>query len=243
MIIIKQIRFKKWSLATLFVLLAMASYGQEVGETFLTNFIEYEITSISPLTVKVKDYTGEGGSSVGIPPTVTHSGNTYTVTEIGEKAFEDAGLTGVSIPNSVTVISGYAFRNNQLTSIEIPNSVEYIYRGVFWNNQLTEITIPGNVVGDDNGNIKEQMFWENPYLATVIMKPTDPPTLLDAFKNADRIQINLIVPQGRIQAYENAGWTGFKSISEFHSFITTWRWMPVGLLPFPYVMVMTMTLP
>ena len=43
----------------------------------------------------------------------------------------------------------------------------------------------------------------------------DPPELdATAFANANRHEIYLVVPTGRIQAYEDNGWGGFRSISE-----------------------------
>ena len=47
-----------------------------------------------------------------IPSSVTCNGTTYTVTSIGEYAFDNCtGLTSVTIPNSVTSIGEYAFHN------------------------------------------------------------------------------------------------------------------------------------
>ncbi len=47
---------------------------------------------------------------VEIPATVTHEGETYTVTKIGDNAFSGcSGLTSVTIPNSMTSIGESAF--------------------------------------------------------------------------------------------------------------------------------------
>ena len=70
-----------------------------------------------------------------IPKTVTYSGKTYTVTEIGHEAFFGcSGLTSVKIPNSVTCIHDNAFKGcSRLASINIPNSVTDIGSGAFQN--------------------------------------------------------------------------------------------------------------
>ena len=79
--------------------------------------------------IYTSDYTGD----VVIPSTVTHNGQTYTVTGINSHAFEGCWtLTGVTIPNTVTTISFNAFKNcSGLTSIEIPSSVTTVYSDAF----------------------------------------------------------------------------------------------------------------
>ena len=52
----------------------------------------------------------EYSGSVTIPETITYNSETYSVTSIGEAAFDGSrGLTSVTIPNSVTSIGNHAF--------------------------------------------------------------------------------------------------------------------------------------
>jgi hypothetical protein len=78
------------------------------------------------------------------------------VIAIGNEAFYNAQLTGVTIPGSVTSIGQLAFYNNQLTSVTIGNSVISIGEGAFRGNQLTTLTIPGSVT-----SIGEGAFYNN----------------------------------------------------------------------------------
>jgi hypothetical protein len=67
------------------------------------------------------------------------------VTAIGNDAFDEKGLTGVTIPDGVTAIGEWAFHNNQLTGITIPRSVTTVGDYAFYKNPITGITIGANV--------------------------------------------------------------------------------------------------
>ncbi len=77
-----------------------------------------------------------------------------SVTNIGFAAFSGcSGLTSVTIPDSVTSIDDYAFPGcSSLTSVTIPDSVTSIGEHAFYNcSGLTSITIPNSVtsIGDN----------------------------------------------------------------------------------------------
>jgi len=119
----------------------------------------------------------EYSSSVVIPEKVTYESVEYSVTSIGDYAFQMnsaltsitipnsvtsigkqafylcKGLTSVSIPNSVTSISQEAFQDcSGLTSVNIPNSLKWIEKETFQRcKNLTSITIPNSVtmIGED----------------------------------------------------------------------------------------------
>ena len=91
-----------------------------------------------------RSYSGE----VNIPASFTYDGKEFSVTSIGEYAFQYcSGLTSVTIPNSVTSIGYRAFESCRgLTSITIPNSVTNIGESAFSGcSGLTSITIPNSV--------------------------------------------------------------------------------------------------
>lgn len=122
---------------------SVSAYHFEVGRIY------YNITSFSNKTVEVT-YKGWAehvySGSVVIPASVTYEGDTYSVTRIGEQAFNCCPLTNVEIPNSVTSIGANAFYLcTNLTSIEIPNSVTIIESSAFSWAGLTSIAIPNSV--------------------------------------------------------------------------------------------------
>ena len=124
---------------------------------FEVDGIYYNIISSSDFTVGVTyeddlfeyEYRGE----VVIPATVTYNSKTYSVTSIGNYAFNGCdGLTSITIPNSVTSIGNCAFSIcSGLTSIDIPGSVTSIGVGAFsYCTGLTSITIPNSVTSIGN---------------------------------------------------------------------------------------------
>ena len=95
----------------------------------------------------------DASGNITIPAIITAGENTYTVTSIGDDAFDSCySLTRVTIPGSVTSIGNRAFSwCSRLTSVTIPDSVTSIGYGAFSEcRSLTSVTIPGSVtsIGD-----------------------------------------------------------------------------------------------
>ena len=124
----------------------------QVGTRFWVDGLGYEITSTNPAKVLVYGFN-ESITTVNIPSTVNYYGRTYSVTSIGEEAFDNcSSLTSVTIPNSVTSIGDYVFSGcSSLTSVTISNSVTSIGRSAFQNcSSLTSVTIPNSVTSIGN---------------------------------------------------------------------------------------------
>ena len=102
--------------------------------------VTYQGTSYTSYS---NEYTGD----VVIPETATYGGKTYSVTSIGNYAFDAcSGLTSVTIPNSVTSIGSYAFRGcSGLTSVTIPNSVTSIGSSAFYDTKIKSLTIGSGI--------------------------------------------------------------------------------------------------
>lgn len=93
---------------------------------FEVDGIYYNITDATAKTVEVT-YKGSSSESyneysgtVTIPSSVTYSGTTYSVTQIGFAAFAHCSeLTSVTIPNSVSTISVSAFNCTNFAQIKV----------------------------------------------------------------------------------------------------------------------------
>ena len=153
-----------FSLKQLFVaMVALLCSVAASAHSFEVDGIFYNIISSWEGTVEVTyrgdgadSYPNEYSGSVVIPESVIYNGKMYSVTSIGDNAFEDcSGLTGVTIPNSVTSIGHHAFLFcDNLTSVTIPNSVTSIGECAFYGcDNLTSIVVEeGNTKYDSRNN-------------------------------------------------------------------------------------------
>jgi hypothetical protein len=224
---------KKQLLFLMATLLFSISYAQTVGDTFIDNFITYEITSLSPNNAETVDYDTNGGAVVTIPDTVTYNNIVFDVTSVGSACFFDKQLTSITIgnniiscgqsafrqnqlvnvviPDNVLNIGNYSFLNNQLTNIDFGSGLTSIPEQSFQNNQFTSLNIPDNITA-----IGWRAFESNNQLTCITVEATVPPTIItgtgDSFNT--RSNIDLTIPTGTANDYAAATWTGFNSVAE-----------------------------
>ncbi|OFY23982.1 MAG: hypothetical protein A2X02_01040 [Bacteroidetes bacterium GWF2_29_10] len=137
---------------TSFLFMAFIALNSIIAQTFEIDGIAYKIISIN--TVEVSSKTSRYTGNIIIPEQVNYNSNNYSVTAIGDNAFDwCTSLTSITIPNSVTSIGEYAFTNcTSLTSVIIPNSVTAIKNMTFsYCFGLTSITIPSSVITIGDG--------------------------------------------------------------------------------------------
>jgi hypothetical protein len=116
-------------------------------------YYEFNNNDVSAPTVAVTymgennaEYKNEYTGHVSIPSTVTYSGKTYRVDEIGEGAFRGCDkLASVTISESVRGIRDYAFYGcKRLASIILPENSQLasIGKSAFYNcGSLTTVTL------------------------------------------------------------------------------------------------------
>ena len=88
----------------------LAATGAWAQTTFTVNNLKYKVTDATAKTVELTGYKSGLAGEVNIPATVTNESTEYTVTSIGNRAFENCrAITAVTIPSSVTNIGSRAF--------------------------------------------------------------------------------------------------------------------------------------
>ncbi len=141
--------------ALLLILLLFSSFSALAYDCCIDG-IYYNLNNDDKTASVTSNTTNNKDAYVGniiIPESITYSGTTYSVTSIGEYAFENCSeLTSVTIPNSIISIGYGAFsRCSGLTSVTIPNSVTTVGDFAFcFCSGLTSVTIGNSVttIGD-----------------------------------------------------------------------------------------------
>ena len=166
----------KTKLFTLFVALlattnlwAKFQYGNLYYETLSSNTAEV-----------VGCYIGDP-TSVSIPTLIQYNGKQYTVTSIGDRAFNGcSSLTSITIGNSVTSIGVQAFFGcSSLTSVTIGNSVTSIGEEAFSNCTALTIVICKAILVPSTG---EDVFAYVPISSAVLYVPDES---VDIYKYMD----------------------------------------------------------
>lgn len=149
---------KTLHLAFLVLLFSVTALRQSVAQDFTVGKLKYAVNS-DGTTVTVTGHV-DGTAATGeltIPALVSHDGTTYSVTVIGESAFERcSGLTGnLVIPNSVKIIKSSAFSGCYMLTGEltIPNSVVTIETYAFASCRgfVGNLIIPNSVISIGDG--------------------------------------------------------------------------------------------
>ena len=127
---------------------AIAASLSAAAYDFESAGIYYNITGDNTVEVTYSDRDNNTYSgSVSVPETVTNNGTEYSVTKIGEYAFQGSAVISVSMPECITSIEYDAFSECQnLESVTLPESLTTLGIRAFGGCQsLKAIKIPSGV--------------------------------------------------------------------------------------------------
>lgn len=126
--------------------------GQQVF--FESNGIVYGVTSESSVEVLASGNNPYSGA-VTIPQTVSYNGTDYTVTALGESAFESCrGLTALNLPATIRSFGSYCLYGYPLPTLQLPDSLRSIGDHAFLYSDITSLHLPAQV--EEFG---ESAFW------------------------------------------------------------------------------------
>ena len=149
-------KYKVFFLSVLFASLAIPNSAKAydfsytyMGQTLCYNIVNGEAQVTYQRTLAPR-YQFDPNTQLIIPNIVTYNGNTYTVTSIGNNAFESCGnITSVTFGDSIRSIGSHAFYSCLgLTSLVIGNSVTTIGANAFTLCRNIESVVITNAVTD-----------------------------------------------------------------------------------------------
>lgn len=192
---------------------------------FVKDGIYYFITSSNTVSICHGPNANQYSGNFIIPATVTYGGITYDVTGIHKDTFRgmgnsnNASLTSVQIPNTITTIGSCAFMGcTQLTDVVVPNSVTSIgYQAFLSCSNLESITL-----GSGLTSIQFYTFKSCPLLTSITCLATVPPEISsETFSDEQYSSATLYVPRGSKSTYQEAyNWQNFSNIVELnYSFV------------------------
>ena len=199
----------------LFLLLCTTGVTNLVALSFDDGYLKYTVNA-DGTTVRVdgrkSGITASG--SLSIPSTVTYNNITYTVTAIGNFAFNGAsGYTGtLTLPNTLVTIGNNAFGSctHFVGSLTIPNSVTTIGNSAFssCSSFTGSLTIGSSVYSIGNSAFKNCTS-----LTSIMVYPESVPTMgTDVFLNVPT-DIPVTVPCASLGDYQSAsGWSDFTNM-------------------------------
>ena len=147
--------FKQLCFRLLLLASAIATSLSAAAYSFESAGIYYNITGDNTVEVTYSDRNNNTYSgSISVPETVTNNGTEYSVTKIGEYAFQGSAVTSVSMPECITSIGQYACNEcGSLETVVLPTNLDDFSGWCIFRNcrNLKNIAIPENVTEIPNG--------------------------------------------------------------------------------------------
>lgn len=208
---------KKGLLLSFLVCASMGVYAQTVGKAgdlyYKFNAAE-KTAAVANAYYDGNDMNCYSGDIV-VPPTVMYQGVEYSVTSVGQFAFnENDEVTSVTLPNTILTLDAYSFDSTLLEDLVIPNSVTTIGDMAFQYSELKRITF-----GTGLTSLGNNAFAACTSLTEVECLGKTPFAIQSgSFPDNVKKNVTLKVPAGSAEAYRNAAnWGGFKAYEEVES--------------------------
>ena len=173
-----------------------------IQKPFNPAYIRYNFITKGKVAEVISNPNKKYRGIVEIPATVTHEGETYTVTKIGDNAFYGcSGLTSITIPNSVTSIGNNVFCTcSSLESISIGSGMKSIGSGAFANcPKLTDVYCLAEKLGGNEGLNTETNAFDGSYIEYAALHV--PAASLNSYMNTDpwkKFQSKVAISNGEI---------------------------------------------
>ena len=203
--------FKQRCFRLLLLASAIATSLSAAAYDFESAGIYYNITGNNTVEVTYSDRNNNTYSgSVSIPETVTSNGTEYSVTTIGESAFQGSAVTSVSMPECITSIDYNAFKGCQnLESVTLPESLTTLGSYAFYSCKLLKaVKIPSGVTA-----IPSSCFYECSSLESVTIPEGVTTIGDDAFSGCNLNALTLPESLEKIGNYAFCSNSSLKSVN------------------------------
>ena len=203
--------FKQRCFRLLLLASAIATSLSAAAYSFESAGIYYNITGNNTVEVTYSDRDNNTYSgSISVPETVTNNGTEYSVTKIGEYAFQGSAVTSVSMPEGIISIDYNAFKGCQnLESVTLPESLTTLGSYAFYSCKLLKtIKIPSGVTA-----IPSSCFYECSSLENVTIPEGVTAIGGEAFYHCDLNALTLPESLEKIGGYAFTGNKSLKSVN------------------------------
>lgn len=114
------------------------------AQSFEAGGIIYNILLPTGNTVEVAPkWDNPYSGAITIPHTVEYDGSSYTVTALGESAFEGCtGVTSLMLPATIRSIGSYCFYNCDFTTLQLPDSLRTLGDHAFLYSRISSLHLP-----------------------------------------------------------------------------------------------------
>ena len=182
---------------TLLIVLTLTT-NVKSQEYFEIDGIVYRTTSEE--TVEVAPYYALSNNPysghITIPQTITHNGNNYTVTALGDLAFERCiGVTSLTLPATIRHIGSYCFYNCNFPSLQLPDSLRTLGDHAFLYSRVSSLHLPAHFE-----SYGDATFWARNLTSITVDEANPLYRIIDGCLYSKDSTTLRIVPDGRTQA-------------------------------------------